>query len=343
MLNSLIEIIDKIEIRQDFTVCHPDYPSFEAPPHIATCLQRTPLELQRKYFITQIQNYLHSIYFSHSLMSLKEIIEKDRAPFKVKNNVINGVDVDFCQQLQQSNTSNGYIDPDWQVVSKTDNDELIVVKDGLHLHINPQQHLPKDLRKPVIGDVVPIYLPNNLVGSDTYITVGDLGIPNREQSVQLYFNFTPNAAISITKEFTQALNQLKIPFQFAILHNPTLFYRYDTGSLWLSRSSYLAIQTLLQKTYQVHEPEFSPNVPLFSKQLVPGLGIAEVPTTIGTFGEQRCELLATGLLIATEQGKTLAADKLDIICQALSAAEINCLRPYLNPSMPDCYGVYEFE
>jgi HopA1 effector protein family len=310
---------------------------------IVACLQRTLPELQRKCLIAQVQNYLHSIYFSHSLMSFKELAERELSSFKVKNNIVNGVDIDFCQQLQQSNASNGYIDPDWQVIAKTDNDELVVVKDGLNLHINHQLHLPKELKQPAIGDVVSIYLPNNLVGSDTYIAVGDLGAPNRSQSVQLYFNFTPNAAIAIMQELTQELNILKIPFQFAILHNPELFYRYDAGSLWLSRSDYFSIQTILRKIYQARQTEFCLNVPLFSKQLAPGLGIVEVPTTMNTFGEQRCEQLGTGLLIAIEQGKSLATDKLDIICQALSAAEINLLQPYLNPLMSDCYDVYRFD
>jgi HopA1 effector protein family len=71
------------------------------------------------------------------------------------------------------------------------------------------------------------------------------------------------------QELTKELNTLKIPFQFAILHNPELFYRYDTGSLWLSRSSYFSIQTILRKIYQARQTEFFPNAPLFSKHLNP--------------------------------------------------------------------------
>lgn len=337
----LTEIVDKIEIRQDFTICHPDYPPFELQPNIAATLSQTSLQLQRKYLIAQVQKYLYSIYFSHSLMSLKENAERSQSQLKVKNNIVNGADIEFCRQLHQSNTSSGYIDSDWQVIEKANDAELIVVKDGLHLHINPQQHLPTDLRQPATGDVVPIYLPKNIVGPDTYIAIGNLGVPDPAQSVQLFFNFTPSAAIEIMQKLTQSLNKLSIPFQFSILHNPALFYRYNSGSLRLSKSCYSATQTLLQRIYKAHRSSFSPNVPLFSKQLAPGLGIAEAPTISDTFGEQRCQLLARSLVASMDQDKQLSTSKLDIIHQTFAAAGINWLQPYLNPYSSDIYSVIE--
>jgi HopA1 effector protein family len=341
MLNILTEIVSKIEIRQDFTICHSDYPPYELQPNIAATLSLTSLQLQQKYLIAQVQKYLYRIYFSHSLMSLKESAERSQSQLKVKNNIVNGADIEFCQQLHQNNASNGYIDSDWQVIGKTNDAELIVVKAGLHLHINPQQHLSKDLRQPANGDVVPIYLPKNIVGPDTYIAIGNLGVSDPAQSVQLFFNFTPSAAIEIMHELTQALNELSIPFQFAILHNPALFYRYDTGSLWLSKPCYLATQTLLQRIYKARLASFYPNIPLFSKQLAPGLGIAETLTISDTFGEQRCQLLAMSLVASMDQDRQLHTSKLNIIHQTFAAAGINWLQPHLNPYASDIYSVIE--
>lgn len=327
----LVEITEKIEIEQNLTVRHPDYPSVELEPDIIARFQQISPQLQKKYLTIQVQNYLHDIYFSHSLISLNEMAITAQQPPQIKNNTINGIDIDFYRQLEQSNPSHGYIDRDWQVLAETDRGELIVVKDGLHLHINRQQHLPKDLHQADIGAIVPIYLPYNLVGQDTYILVGNFGTPDRARSVQVYFNFTPDAAISIAPKLAHELNQLGIPFQFAILHNPALFYRYDAGTLWLSQAGYLAAQSILTEIYQAHQPEFSANIPLFTKQLAPGLGIADVPDAPVTFGMQRCELLATGLLAAMAQGKTLAADKLGIIRQQFATASIDWLQPDLNP------------
>ena len=336
MLNfsqTILEIVDKIEIEQKFSVRHPDYPPLELKPDLITRIERISPQLQAKYLIIQVQNYLYNIYFSHSSMSIQEldVIAKQLTP--TKNNIINGIDIELCLRLQQSNTSNGYIDPDWQVVAET-NDELIVVKDGLHLHIDRQQYLPK-LQQADIGDLIPNYLPHNLVGRDTYIAVGNLGSPDRAKSVEIYFNFTPNAAVAIAQKLTSELNRLSIPFQFAILHDPALFYRYDAGTLWLPQTGYLAVQTVLAEIYQAHQAEFTPDVPLFTKQLAPGLGIAEVSNTPSSFGMQRCQLLAIGLLTAMKQGKTLASDKLDTIRNEFATAGIDWMQPDLHPSASD--------
>ena len=337
-----VEIIEKIEIDENLIIHHADYPRLELKLDAIDRLKQLPPQLQAKFLIAQIQTYLYDIYFSHSLMSCKEIEAEIQQPSQIKNNIIDGVDVDFLRQLQQHNTSSGYIDRDWQVVAETENNELIVVKDGLHLHINRQLHLPKDVQEVAIGAAIPIYLPHNLVGQDTYIMVGNYGSPDRDRSVQIYFNFTPDVALAIAQKLTCELNRLGIPFQFAILHNPAIFYRYDTATLWLSQASYIELKTFLVEIYQVHKAEFSPNVPLFSKQLAPGLGIAEVPTT-GTFGMQWCELLATGLLAAMEQDRTSTADKLSSIHQVLMNAGIDWQQPYLNPAAVDNYSVYIVE
>jgi HopA1 effector protein family len=334
----ITDITEKVEIDRNFAIRHPDYPPLEQPAETIARFQRTPPQLQAKYLTIQVQAYLYDIYFSQSLMSLQQLETKAQQPLVVQNNVIDGIDVEFHQRLQQGNTSNGYFDPDWQVVAEADNNELIVGKDGLNLHIDRSHHLAKEFKQAKPGDLIPIYLPHNLAGQDSYIMVGNFGLPDRANSVELYFNFTPDAAVTIAPKLTHALNKLGIPFQFAILHNPDLFHRADAGILSLPQAGYLAARTALTQLYQAHQSEFSPQVPLFTKQLAPGLGLAEVPNSPDPFGLQRCELLAIGLLMAIEQDRTLATDKLDRIRQQFATAGIDWLQAYLNPAAVDCYG-----
>jgi HopA1 effector protein family len=343
---TITEIVEKVKIvnvdptveNQDWTIAHPDYPPLKLDPVAIVRFQQMPAQLQRKYSIDRIQNYLYDIYFSHSLPSLQEIAAATEQLAPIKNNIVNGVDVDFLGQLQQGNRSQGYFDPGWQVVAETDVGEVVVVKDGLHLHLNRSHHLPPNLAKIAIGDLVPIYLPPQLVGVDAYIMVGNFGSPTAssqdsatpDPSVRVYFNFTPNVALAIAQKLTDELNQLSIPFQFAILHNPEFFHRYDSGTLWLPQAGYLAAKNLLATIYQEHQAEFSPNIPLFSQQLAPGLGIAEELAKPNAFGLHRCELLAIGLITAVEQGKTTTAEKLQSIRQEFAMAEVDWLHPYFN-------------
>jgi HopA1 effector protein family len=332
----LTEIVEKITILHgrgsandpDFTISHPDYPPLVTNPETLGKLQQMADELQQKYLVAQVQNYLYDIYFRHSQMSNQELDIAARGDRAVKNNMIDGIDIDFYPRLMQSNTSRGYCDPDWEIIAETLGGELIVVKNGLHVHIDPDQHLLPEVDR-TVGAIVPIYLPPNLVGQDTYIAIGNAGLPDAE-SIEIYFNFTPDAAVEICRTLTIELNKLEIPFQFAVLHDPALFHRYDAGTLTLSQSHYQLVHPVLAEIYQAYQATFAAPVPLFSKQLAPGLGLVETPTSFDSFGMQRCHLVATGLVLATRRGQTTSAEKLDSIEQEFASAEINLEQPHLN-------------
>jgi hypothetical protein len=336
----LTQIVEQIQIGTDFSVRHPDYLPLEIEPEIVERFHKTPPLLQTKYLTLQVKTYLHDLYFSHSLKKIEDITTAAKQPVKITNDKSEGIDLQLLRRLQQSNISNGYIDEGWQIVAEVDKDVSIVVKDGLHLHVDRKQHLPKEFRRAEIGKNVPIYLPNSLVGRDTYIIVGNAGKPDRSRSIEVYFNYTPDAAVAIALKLTRGLNKLGIPFEFATLHNPELFDRYDSSTLCIPQISYPSIQRLLAEIYDAHQTEFSANIPIFTKPLAPGLGLAEVPTIGSTFGMERCQILATGLLAATEQGYTLAADKLKLIHQEFATARIDLHQPYrLNLGAIDSYTI----
>jgi HopA1 effector protein family len=320
----------------NLTISHPDYPPLGTSPDTLGKIQQLPVALQQKYLIAQVQSYLYDIYFSHSLIGTRELAAIAQQPPTIKNNLIDGIDIDFYPRLQRSNTSNGYFDPGWEIVAQTDRGELIVVKNGLQLHVEPQRHLAPEFHRAALGTIVPIYLPHNLVGRDTYISIGNAGTAINSALIQVYFNFTPDAAIEINRKLTSALNRQNIPFQLAILHNPALFARYDAGTLELAQSDYQSVQPVFAGIYQTYQAAFSPNIPLFSKQLAPGLGLVEVPES-DTFGRHRCQILATGLVRASERGHNSTTEKLTTVCRELENAGIDLTQPYLNPNAIDHY------
>jgi hypothetical protein len=333
--NQLSAIVAAIEIDRDFTIYHSDYEPLAISPETLGRFQQLPIQLQTKYIVDRLRNYLYDIYFDRSQLNLSELDAVTTKPSPAKTQLINGIDVDFYRRLQQSNTSQGYRDRDWQIMTETTDGELIAVKDGLHLHIDRDKHLPPEFKQANIGETISIYLPHNLIDRDTYLAIGNFGLPQQALSIQIYFNFTPDAAVAILRQFTDTLNELKIPFQFAILHDPALFYRCDCGTLWLDRANYAIVRSLLAEIYHTYQAEFSPPVPLFTKLLAPGSSIAEVPVAGGSFGMQRCELLATGLFTACQLGQ-IAADKLATVERVLTAAGVDLAQPHLNPAGRDC-------
>lgn len=56
-----------------------------------------------------------------------------------------------------------------------------------------------------------------------------------------------------------------------------------------------------------------PPVPLFTKPLAPGLGLAEDPGDRLSFGQSRCRIAAEGLVRAHAQGVTDTAGRVDLL------------------------------
>jgi HopA1 effector protein family len=338
----LIAIVNDIEIAPDLAISHRDYPPSTLDPDLSTRYTQVPIELQTKFLTTRIRNYLHDLYFTGSLLPIEVLASPDRTPPPAKNNLVNGIDLDFFRQLDRLNTSRGYLDPGWQIVAETADRELIVCKDGLHLHVDRQRYVPPEFHKSQIDELIPVFLPHNLIGVDTYIMVGNLGspVPNSSPLVRVYFNISPAGAIEIAPQLTAQLNQLGVPFQLGVLHNPAEFYRYDPITLLLDRSSYLAIYPDLFTLYRSHQADFAPTVPIFTKQLAPGLSIAEEPITADAFGIHRCELVAEGLVSAFDREQSSTADRLDRIATVWERAQLDRDRPYLNPNATDDYDVY---
>jgi HopA1 effector protein family len=344
----LITIINNIEIAPDLTISHPDYPPLPLDPELSARYSQVPIELQTKFLTTRVRNYLYDLYFTGSLLPISTLETTDRTVPPIKNHLVNGVDLDFFRRLDRSNTSRGYLDPDWQIVAETEDRELVVLKDGLHLHVDRQRYVPPNFHQATIDDWIPVFLPHNLVGIDTYMMVGNLGSPEPQPTdiegssplLRVYFNVSPDGAVAIAEQLTNELNQLGIQFQFGVLHNPAEFYRYDAATLYLDRASYLAAQPHLAALYRSHQADFSPDVPIFTKQLAPGLGIAEEPLTTDPFGIHRCELVAEGLVSAFYQGQSSATDRLKWIETAWGNAQLDRSHPYLNPTATDCYDLY---
>jgi hypothetical protein len=159
--------------------------------------------------------------------------------------------------------------------------------------------------------------------------------------VDIYFNLNPEGAAPIMGAITQQLNEIKIPFTFKVLYNPSDYGRYDSGCLHFERSNYSAVRQVLQTVYLQKRSHFQKSIPLFTKLLASGLGLAEEPSCKfapqESFGMNRCQIIANGLLSAWLQGDDSKEDRMTCIRQHFSRLGIDLQRPYLNANSEDIY------
>ncbi|MFN6518646.1 MAG: T3SS effector HopA1 family protein [Nostoc sp. CreGUA01] len=348
----LADIVQKIDIRSDFSIHHPDYQPLELASEVVNRFQKMPSQMQQKYLSLQLRSFLYGIYYNGSLRSSLSLDgAANNLPLDVENNNFLGVDLSFYEQLHKSNSGEGYFDAGWSVIREESDGSLAVTKGGLKLHIQRDKHLKNIDKNAKLGDFVAINLPKNRVQNGFYMAVSNQGFNRLDNTkyqpttVRIYFNFTPQCAVAVMASLTQQLNNLLIPFSFKVLYNPKDYERHDSGVLFFDKRDYEAVREVLQVVYRENKLGFKLEVPLFTKQLAPGLSLAEEPdqkfAVQESFGVNRCQIVANGLLAAWYQGEQSIEGRIGAIYEEFSRLRIDLHRVYLNSESEDIYRQVE--
>lgn len=345
LIAALTDIVNKIEIQSNFFISHPDYHTSVLPPETLTSFQKLPEQLQHKYLHLILLNFIYGIYYNGAwrarLAKNAHIGDNPRLKPNWNEQISLEVDQQFYERLHASNYGIGYFDQGWQVREQESDGTLAVVKSGLTVYIERQYHLQPVEQSADFGDLVSIRMPKNLVQDGFYVAVGNLGLQWRGSTVRVYFNLQPEGAIALMGNLTEQLNQDEIPFTFKVLYNPSAYSRSDSGVLYFERSYYQQVRQILQTVFLVNQPYFHREIPLFSKFLAPGIGLAEEPdqkfSPQESFGINRCQILVNGLLDAWRQGHNTCEEKMHSIHTHFSQMGIKLYCPYLNVNSEDIY------
>lgn len=340
---------------ETFAIHHPDYHSLELSDQMLEQIRHLPQDIQDQLLNLQLQGFLYGTYYNGSMQAtLAKTDSPSAKPLELlENNTLMGVDIDFYHQIHNSNCGIGYFDPGWLVLQQTSSGHIAVTKDGLTLHIHPEQHLESHEQailqqngsSELINRNVAIRLPANQVQNGFYVAVSNLGLPrvDTQPLVRIYLNLTATAAPEIMNELTDQLNHQTIPFSFKVLYNAAAYQRHDSGVLYFNRANYPVIQQVLDELYPAWRSRLKPEVPLFTKWLASGIGLAEEPLQKSfeqeSFGMNRCQLVAKGLLNAHQQGDKSPEQRLQAIRAAFMQAGVDLCYPYLNPGSSDIYSL----
>jgi hypothetical protein len=347
----LWDITENIRIESNFYIYHPNYQPFTLPAKIVERLQKNPPELQKKYQQILLRNFIYGIYFNGELRNIlsPDTEQINYLPYQnIESNSIRGIDWQFYQKLHSCNHGVGYFDPGWQVLRLEPDGSIAVVKDGLHLHIEPEWLIESPWQYPKVGHAIAVWMANNRLDNGFYVGMSNAGGEQSSQSNadtmggKVYFNITPEGAIALMDNFTNHLNQASIPFQFQVLYNPDNYQRFYSGLLYFDCHDYTKIIQVVKTAYQEHQCHFRPEIPLCTKFLAPGMSFAEEPIqkapSSPSFGIHCCQIIANALLDAWEKRKEEGKSKMRIIRQHFAHLGLDLQSPYLNPHSPDIYN-----
>jgi HopA1 effector protein family len=349
----LEDIATNLEIKDGFTIAHPRYRSLELPPELRAKIQSLSPDLQHKYLAWQLQSFLYGVYYNGSwqsiLASSDAIDGANITKTDWENNSFLGMDAQFYDRLNTANRGVGFYDPDWQIMSQEDDGILKINKNELSLYIDRNSYLQPTEINATVGSRVSVKMPHNLIQNGFYVAVSNRGsfdrslAPVDSQIVRFYFNITADGAVALMEALTVELNQANVPFNFKVLYNPTDYNRYDPGVLYIQRSYYQIVHLILERIYPQQQAYFRSAIPLFTKQIAPGLAIAEEPDRkfgeAESFGLNRCQIVANALIQANNQDDPTPANKLAAIVQNFDKMGINLEYPFLNSDAVDIYSV----
>jgi hypothetical protein len=155
ILQALQDIAQNLQIQSNFCINHPQYKPMELPAEAIDRFQKVPSQLQEKYLSLQLRSFLYGVYYNGSL---RDAIAIDTDSTKLapqqnlENNTMLGIDLEFYDRLHNSNSGEGYFDPDWFVLRQESDGSLAVTKNGLTLHLDRDRHLKPEQQSAVVGD-----------------------------------------------------------------------------------------------------------------------------------------------------------------------------------------------
>jgi HopA1 effector protein family len=195
------------------------------------------------------------------------------------------------------------------------------------------------LMKP--GSKLWLYVPKELVGISPgyYMALSNQAINPDEAKgiVRLYWNLRAEGAEPFVRDATRLLNEAGLFFKLKVLSDPRSYMRCDAAVVYVCQDDYLPVAEILSGIYPQVARYLKPSVPMFTKLLAPGVGLAEDPGQAESFGQHRCRLLAESMIRAFEEGARTLDDRLRIATDCYASAGIRLSHPYLNPKSSDVY------
>lgn len=161
--------------------------------------------------------------------------------------------------------------------------------------------------------------------------------------VRFYFHVSAEQAPVLMAHLTARLNRYQIPFKFKALVQAAMYTRTDAAVLYIARRFFQIVATIIIDLLSEGHIRLRDGNPLFSRELISGVGMAEDPNTGTSFGMHRCTLVAQGLVTAWQEGQQDEAAKMGAIEEVFSAHQLSLERAYLNSRSSDIFEARLFD
>jgi lantibiotic biosynthesis protein len=248
--------------------------------------------------------------------------------------------------LSAANTGQGTWEPGWTIEHVDEHGHVSVRKNGIIFWV-PEAGLrvrqgglkPGQSCRVKVGKESRYWMPGY------YVAIGD-GVPDEDDAtetveplVRYYWHLTQEAAVPLMAAATSLLNAAGVPFRLKVLADPGAYRRADAGVLYLNRADERRVGDIIVRIHQCIAAGLRPEVPMLTKQIALGLGLAEDPGGPLSFGQHRCKLAATAMWRSYVNGELERDRRAETLAAVFSEAGLQPMRPYLEPGADDHYAL----
>ncbi|WP_197455817.1 T3SS effector HopA1 family protein [Stieleria neptunia] len=240
--------------------------------------------------------------------------DPDEAPYVVPADLV--PDPWFVERLSRANQTRGALEPGWSPV-----------RSGLHGWT--MQRL----------DVMRINREDRTCLPYYYFALSETLPNDREDAdhVRFYFHCDQHSVFDVMKALTLCLNRSCVPFCIKCMNHSRLFGRRDALVLFVEKRDVDLVMRCVEDLVDRSAVRLSPGIPLFTKAIRPGIGIAEDPGDGQSFGQKVSRLLAEALLLANQTNDLHGPKVLDHIEKHFRRAGIDLDHAHLRPGSAEWF------
>jgi hypothetical protein len=153
--------------------------------------------------------------------------------------------------------------------------------------------------------------------------------PSAGDATSCFLHLRPGTAPEVFARLITAIDGYGVAFRAELAGDPDACVRADAAVVTVARGDASTLARVALRVQQRAPFALAPSVPAFTRQLAPGIALADEPGPGTTFGRHRCRLVAAGLL-AAGPGAGLSARRAAVL-KTLERVGLDPTALHLNP------------
>ena len=251
-------------------------------------------------------------------------------------------DLELTDLLRDAHVDARRWEDGWSVEGLSSQGRIAVARDGRRRILARVDVLPltRVCLPPRPGDTVRVVGRRDVLdeGSSFWFTYGrdwdESSLP--PSLVRVYWNVRRQSAPTLVGVLTARLAEPEISYSLKVAVGDRDVERPDRAVLYLEGDAFALAAPAIHAAHRAIAGELVPHVPRLTRQLAPGLSLADDPGTGESFGQDRCRLVAEALH-GDGNSSADAEERAATIVERLAAAGLDPARPYLRPGSVEDY------